>query len=59
MNDTSTRPKRRKPIIICKDPKRAIEIMNKKYGEGRFPIGRMTPSLKNKKKLTPVIPNVK
>ena len=30
----SIRPKKRKPIIICKNPKRAIDIMNKKYGEG-------------------------
>ena len=25
------RPKPRKPVIICKEPKRAIEIINKKY----------------------------
>jgi len=37
----STRPKPRKPIIICKEPQRAIAIMNKKYGANRFPIGQL------------------
>ena len=37
----STRPKPRKPIIICKEPERAIAIMNKKYGANRFPIGQL------------------
>ena len=32
------RPKKRKPVIICKDPERAIAIMNKKYGTDRFPL---------------------
>ena len=35
--DISKRPKKRKPVIICKDPKRAIEIINKKYGTN-YPI---------------------
>ena len=40
---SSTRPKPRKPVIICKEPKRAIEIMNKK---GRFPLKDTGPSIK-------------
>ena len=35
----STRPKKRKAVIISENPELAIEIMNKKYGASRFPIG--------------------
>ena len=37
--DISIRPKPRKPIVICKDPERAIAIMNKNHGT-KYPLGK-------------------